>query len=142
MKRNSLQRGFTLIELLVVVAIIGILSSIVLVSLNSARQKGRDASVKGSMSSIRAQAEIYFDNNGTYVGLNAAGSGDPGYAQLVTAAQNQTGGNVVSEGAFTGQGFAVSITLNSQEEFCVDSNGFAGIIGGPLQDTDETCIVP
>jgi prepilin-type N-terminal cleavage/methylation domain-containing protein len=51
--------GFTLIELLVVVAIIGILASVVLASLNTARAKGADAKVKAQLSGMRHQAELY-----------------------------------------------------------------------------------
>src|SRR6187401_3204018 len=60
--QRSLKSGFTLIELLVVIAIIGILSSVVLASLNTARQKGSDASVKASLANARAQAELFYDS--------------------------------------------------------------------------------
>lgn len=72
---SSVRRGFTLIELLVVIAIIGILSSVVLASLNTARSKGNDAAVKSNLNNARAQAELFYDSNGNkYVGTVGSAS--------------------------------------------------------------------
>ena len=60
------KKGFTLIELMVVIAIIGILASIVLVSLNSARKKSRDARRLSDIKQLQLALEMYFDSNGHY----------------------------------------------------------------------------
>lgn len=61
-----LNKGFTLIELLVVVAIIGVLSSVVLASLNSARDKGSDAAIIQTVRQLRTALEMYYSDNGFY----------------------------------------------------------------------------
>ena len=62
-------RGFTLIELLVVVTIIGLLSSIVVASLTSARVKGENAARVSTVHSITTALAIYFSANGDYPAL-------------------------------------------------------------------------
>ena len=58
--------GFTLIELLVVIAIIGLLSSVVLASLNSARDKSVAARRISDLKQIEIALQFYFDDNGVF----------------------------------------------------------------------------
>ena len=76
-------RGFTLIELLVVIAIIGILSSVVLASLNDARTKSRDAKRIADLKQVQLALELYFDANGSYPTAMSAVS--PTYMATVPA---------------------------------------------------------
>lgn len=53
------KQGFTLIELMIVVAIIGILTALVTVNLQGARERARDAQRKGNLEHIQVALELY-----------------------------------------------------------------------------------
>lgn len=60
------KRGFTLIELLVVIAIIGLLASIVMVSLGGAKTKSRDSKRQADIKNIQLALAVYYNENGMY----------------------------------------------------------------------------
>ncbi len=60
------EEGFTLIEMLVVIAIIGLLSSTILVGLGDARARARDARRIADIRQIQNGLENYYSDNGFY----------------------------------------------------------------------------
>lgn len=76
--------GFTLIELLVVISIIGLLASVVLVSLNATRVKARDAKRSAEIKQLATALNLYLSDNGV-LPSNAACTtpvGNPGWCCL------------------------------------------------------------
>lgn len=60
------KKGFTLIELLVVVAIIGLLATLAVVALNTARAKARDSKRVSDVKQIQTALALYFTDNSSY----------------------------------------------------------------------------
>ena len=145
-------RGFTLIELLVVIAIIGILASVVLASLNTARDKGASAAVKSNLNNSRAQAEIFYDNGvagvHTYEGVcavsgtsvigplvSAAGSA-AGATYAVSDTANMTATVAVCHDLAAGWAAGAALLGTTTGAWCVDSTGVSQVVGLTALDTD------
>ncbi|HEY0221089.1 MAG TPA: type II secretion system protein [Candidatus Paceibacterota bacterium] len=66
MKKLNLSKGFTLIELLTVIAIIGVISSVVFSSINTARSKARYSKIVSDMKQLYLAATMYNNEYGVY----------------------------------------------------------------------------
>jgi len=143
-------RGFTLIELLVVIAIIGVLSSVVLASLNSARQKGRDAKRISDLKQIQLALELYYDANGQYPSaLSTSTLVTPGYIAALPQDPVTNTGYWYTPYAVTGSATVCSSyhigtslegdtnsVFNSDSDIAAAPTGYGICTGGPTGDFD------
>jgi prepilin-type N-terminal cleavage/methylation domain-containing protein len=158
MKRYT--RGFTLIELLVVIAIIGILSSVVLVSLNSARNKGVNTRIQEDAANLRTALETGY-NNGNYGDLSTTGTA--GIDAYSSGTNWATGGNLtllrndiitnekgtmqIYDGGCTSGTSCTAYSIKvawpgaASGGYCVDSTGYTNTYttGGSAFQASSTC---
>ena len=137
-------KGFTLIELLVVIAIIGILASVVLASLSSARNKGANSAVQTNLANTRVQAELFYSSNnfsysgtanlcviGNMAGGTTATNGTiKGIYEIVLAAAQVSGLNIITS---NGTGTLLTATCNT--------NGSIWATEAPLKSAIGTSVM-
>jgi prepilin-type N-terminal cleavage/methylation domain-containing protein len=144
------QRAFTLIEILVVIAIMGLLSSTILVALNVARSKARDARIKEDFHQLRVLAADYDASHGNWAGFIACTPGkiciDP-----MTGLPGPEGSDLYIDMRKNGadnlslaadkDGWAFNVTLNENNRntiWCADYTGaFIGDANGSV--TSKIC---
>lgn len=138
---SNKNRGFTLIELLIVVAIMGVLASVVMSSISSARNKAKDVSIKSSLSSIMAKAEVEYDGDYDVVcGANSVAQNTE-IADVISAVNSISGGVAVCGKPASGHAgsWAVSSPLIISGNWCVDSSGVSREIANPISATTTVC---
>lgn len=144
MKKTS---GFTLIELLVVISIIGLLSSVILASLNSARNKAKDAAIKEAAHQMESLMALNYQDYGGYCQLqwgwsSASGAICAGFSgAYATQAYNvcmniyNNAGDIWTAGAYRiynntsvgcGTAWSFMIALNNGKWYCIGSSGAKG----------------
>ena len=120
------QKGFTIIELIVVIAIIAVLAAIVMVNVTSYINKGKDAAIKGNLSSLMTNSSVWFDTNSTYTGFTANAITGCGAAGAIALAITGAGGSLVcAETATTGAAWCgcSGEKADTTKYYCVDSTG-------------------
>ncbi len=128
-----INKGFTLIELLVVVAIIGLLSTIVLVNTQNARFQAHDANIQSVMHQLRNEAEFIYVRSGESYGTicdesnNTLSDGDEIGVIEKRIKEDNGGQNVTCIESTDKKDFAASSPLRSRsgKHWCIESAGLS-----------------
>lgn len=129
-------QGFTLVELLVVVAIIGILSSLNIVTLSGVRSKAYDAQIKSDLGQLRIWSMVNYED-GDYADFDINQVVPPlippacAHAQIVTEYNNTS---IDTEWAAW-----ATLCAEPDKDFCVDSTGIAIIVPGRVPAGSTSC---
>jgi len=148
-------KGFTLIELMIAIAVIGILSSIIISSLNSSRQKAKTSAIKGAMMQLLTQGQIYLADFPSYA--PATTTSRPGcYASstfltdnfffaeipsLMVANIDENGAPIACAVSANGNSFSIVANIGDQNNLCVDSDSNR-IESETIDNTSGVCLIP
>ncbi|MGH2508027.1 MAG: type II secretion system protein, partial [Ktedonobacteraceae bacterium] len=155
-RSSKLAAGFTLIELLTVIAIIALLSSIILASLQTAQQKSRDAKRISDLKNIELALAVYYnDHDGEYPATLAGLA--PDYLSVLPTDPSESGGcstgaeaacytyaAIGSGSSCTGYHLGASLeqTSNSALESDVDAHVGSGVCNGSAADFNGLSAAP
>ncbi len=125
-KEKQQNNGFTLIELLVVVTIIGLLSTMVLVSLNTARIKARDVRRLADLRQVALALELYYDDNAStgYPGT----SGSNNWSAITSALEPDYISSVPVDPG------------NGSYEYWVDTDNQSHVLNATLEDSNSPAL--
>lgn len=116
MKNN---KAFTLLELLIVIAIIGLLSTIITVSLRGAKAKAQDASIVAHLHEIRTAGQVHFTEHGNY---NNLFNDDTEAKKIMDEIIKIT--TIINESI--PQAYCVQAEAKTSGSYCLDSTGRIG----------------
>ena len=134
--KNASSSGFTIIEVMIVIFILGVLAVTIIGNINTARDNGRDASIRQNLSNIRTQAQVYYEDNLNYGDILSGTCNTGMFSNSVVQAMiteallrsDDTSARCTSDNddGTADEAWSIELVLSNGGYWCVDSGYGAG----------------